>query len=253
MVDLLLARGGLANGAQAVRNNVTRPQPCDLRSVAPRSPRNSDAPDRAVRSYHYLHAHAQRGTPPIWSTPRSTWPRFGKASSGGIRRSRPPHIISVGSLSFGDPAGIGAEIRLSKSLAQRTAISRAHGHVEVSVDQLGRHLGRVAIDIAHARFDQASRCHDLKKTIQHRQPGEPKPERYRCRDGRVAARIHQYELVDAVGHGAGRLPRHTAADRIAAEYAALDTEFVEQRADETDICRDRVIAFRRRASQAEGG
>jgi len=125
MVDLLLARGGLANGAQAVRNNVTRPQPCDLRSVAPRSPRNSDAPDRAVRSYHYLHAHAQRGTPPIWSTPRSTWPRFGKASSGGIRRSRPPHIISVGSLSFGDPAGIGAEIRLSKSLAQRSAISRA--------------------------------------------------------------------------------------------------------------------------------
>src|ERR1019366_1261636 len=27
-------------------------------------------PDRAVRSFHCLHAHAQRGTPPIWSTPR---------------------------------------------------------------------------------------------------------------------------------------------------------------------------------------
>jgi hypothetical protein len=53
-----------------VRNNVTRPQPCELRSVAPQSPRTSDAPDRAVQSYHCLHAHAQRETPPIWSTPR---------------------------------------------------------------------------------------------------------------------------------------------------------------------------------------
>ena len=33
----------------------------------------------------------------------------------------------------------GTEIRMSKSLAQRTAISRAYDHVEVSVDQLARH------------------------------------------------------------------------------------------------------------------
>jgi Tim44-like domain len=45
--------------AEKVRNHVTRPQPCALRSVAPQSPRISDAPDRAGRSYRCLHAHAQ--------------------------------------------------------------------------------------------------------------------------------------------------------------------------------------------------
>src|SRR5262249_9006195 len=107
-----------------------------------------------------------------------------------------------------------------------------------AVDLLLGHLAGIAVDVAKALSDEAARQNVLEDRGDERQPRQarqPKSERHRGRVWRGAAAGGPDGVFDPRGRRERRAPGDRAAERIAAEHAALDAELVEERNEQPDI------------------
>ena len=136
---------------------------------------------------------------------------------------------------------------LREALHEGGAVAFAQRDLVVTVDEIGRHLVRIAVDVAHARLDERPRQRDLHQAIQHRDLRDPEADRDGLRPDRVAGGVNQDQRVDAAGLRQRGFPGHPPAERIAGEDAVRDAEVVEDGGHEPHVGLDRVVAVGRRA------
>src|SRR5690606_19524684 len=142
---------------------------------------------------------------------------------------------------------------LSEPLAQGLAISLAQGQLVIALDQIILDFVRIAIHVAYAGLDHASRQQTTHQRRQCRNTRQTKTYRYRLGIARIAGRIHQYQARAAFGMGQGKTPGQLTTKAVADQHDALHLQMIEQREEKLRVVPDTVIAIGERAGEAEAG